>query len=126
MRTRQIIVGTDGTTSSNAAVQWAAREAHRGNRLLRIVHVFDWDQQETRDHAGTEYADIVWRHAALEDLLLRLGRLAEDLPEVAELDLNPVLAGPDGVVAVDANLRLAPVGAEPDPMLRRLRAADLP
>ena len=31
---------------------------------------------------------------ALVDLLLRLGRLAEDLPEVAELDLNPILAGP--------------------------------
>ena len=57
----------------------------------------------------------------VEDLLLRLGRLAEDLPEIAELDLNPVLAGPDGVVAVDAKLRLAPVGAEPDPTLRRLR-----
>ena len=64
--------------------------------------------------------------AALEDLLLRLGRLAEDLPEVAELDLNPVLAGPDGVVAVDAKLRLAPVGAEPDPLLRRLNAAEPP
>jgi hypothetical protein len=63
-------------------------------------------------------------NAAPEDLLLRLGRLAEDLPEVAELDLNPVLAGPDGVVAVDAKLRLAPVGAEPDPMLRVLRPAD--
>ena len=62
--------------------------------------------------------------AALEDLLLRLGRLAEDLPEVAELDLNPVLAGPDGVVAVDVKLRLAPVGAEPDPTLRRLGPAD--
>jgi len=61
---------------------------------------------------------------AIEDLLLRLGRLAEDLPEVAELDLNPVLAGPGGVIAVDAKLRLAPVGAEPDPTLRRLRAAD--
>jgi acyl-CoA synthetase (NDP forming)/GNAT superfamily N-acetyltransferase len=58
---------------------------------------------------------------AVEDLLLRLGRLAEDLPEVAELDLNPVLAGPDGVVAVDAKLRLAPAGSEPDPTLRRLR-----
>jgi len=53
---------------------------------------------------------------ALEDLMLRLGRLAEDLPEVAELDLNPVLPGPTGVVA---KLRLAPVDAEPDPMLRR-------
>ncbi|MEV4536633.1 GNAT family N-acetyltransferase [Asanoa sp. NPDC049518] len=58
---------------------------------------------------------------AVEDLLLRLGRLAEELPEVAELDLNPVLAGPDGVVALDAKLRLRPVGTEPDPVLRRLR-----
>ena len=44
--------------------------------------------------------------AALVDLVHRLGRLAEDLPEVAELDLNPVLAGPDGCVAVDARVRL--------------------
>jgi acyl-CoA synthetase (NDP forming)/GNAT superfamily N-acetyltransferase len=58
---------------------------------------------------------------AVEDLLLRLGRLAEELPEVAELDLNPVLVGPDGAVAVDAKLRLAPAGPEPDPTLRRLR-----
>lgn len=58
---------------------------------------------------------------ALEDLLLRLGRLAEELPEVAELDLNPVLAGPDGVVAVDAKLRLAPTGPEPEPVPGRLR-----
>ncbi|QSB16890.1 GNAT family N-acetyltransferase [Natronosporangium hydrolyticum] len=57
----------------------------------------------------------------LELLLLRLGRLAEELPEVAELDLNPVLAGPGQVVAVDAALRLCPVGEEPDPTLRRLR-----
>jgi acyl-CoA synthetase (NDP forming) len=44
--------------------------------------------------------------AALVDLVLRLGRLAEDFPEVAELDLNPVLAGPDGCVAVDARVRI--------------------
>jgi len=43
---------------------------------------------------------------ALVDLLLRLGRLAADLPEVAELDLNPVLAGLDGCVAVDARIRV--------------------
>ena len=46
--------------------------------------------------------------AALADLLLRLGRLADDLPHVAELDLNPVLAGPDGCVAVDARVRVSP------------------
>jgi acyl-CoA synthetase (NDP forming) len=59
--------------------------------------------------------------AAVEDLVLRLGRLAEELPEVAELDLNPILAGPDGVVAVDVKLRLAPVDEEPDPAVRALR-----
>ncbi|MFY1670822.1 GNAT family N-acetyltransferase [Plantactinospora sp. WMMB334] len=60
---------------------------------------------------------------AVEELLCRLGHLAEDLPEVAELDLNPVMVGPDGVAVVDAKLRIAPVGAEPDGILRQLRAA---
>ncbi|GAB1646304.1 GNAT family N-acetyltransferase [Krasilnikovia sp. MM14-A1259] len=59
--------------------------------------------------------------AAVEDLLLRVSRLAEDLPEVSELDLNPVLAGPAGVVAVDAKLRLQLTTGEPDPILRDLR-----
>jgi acyl-CoA synthetase (NDP forming) len=58
--------------------------------------------------------------AAVEDLLLRLGRLAEELPEVAELDLNPILVSADGVLVVDAKMRLADVGAEPDATLRQL------
>jgi acyl-CoA synthetase (NDP forming)/GNAT superfamily N-acetyltransferase len=62
--------------------------------------------------------------AAVEDLVQRLGRLAEDLPEVAELDLNPILVGPHGLVAVDVKLRLAPVGFEPDAALRTLRQPD--
>ncbi len=45
---------------------------------------------------------------ALIDLLHRLSCLAQDIPEVAELDLNPVIALPDGCVAVDARMRLAP------------------
>jgi acyl-CoA synthetase (NDP forming) len=47
--------------------------------------------------------------AALADLLVRVSQLAEDFPEVAELDLNPVLAGPDRIVAVDARVRVRPV-----------------
>jgi acyl-CoA synthetase (NDP forming)/RimJ/RimL family protein N-acetyltransferase len=57
---------------------------------------------------------------ALADTLLRVSRLADDLPEVAELDLNPVIAGPDGVYAVGARVRVSP--AQPrDPFLRQLR-----
>jgi acetate---CoA ligase (ADP-forming) len=44
--------------------------------------------------------------AALCDLIQRLARLAEDNPEVAELDLNPVLGLRDGCVAVDARIRI--------------------
>jgi acetate---CoA ligase (ADP-forming) len=43
---------------------------------------------------------------ALVDLVHRLGRLGEELPEVAELDLNPVIAREDGCVAVDARIRV--------------------
>jgi acyl-CoA synthetase (NDP forming)/GNAT superfamily N-acetyltransferase len=59
---------------------------------------------------------------ALQDVLLRLGRLAEDFPPIAELDLNPLLVFPHGVTAVDVKLRLSPVGPELDPSLRALRA----
>jgi acyl-CoA synthetase (NDP forming)/GNAT superfamily N-acetyltransferase len=101
------------------------------DRVLRLVPMTDLDAG--RMWRGLHCAPLLTGYrgaapvdtAALEDLLLRLGRLAEDFPEVAELDLNPVLAGPDGVVAVDAKLRVAPVGGEPDAMARRLRPATL-
>jgi hypothetical protein len=40
------------------------------------------------------------------DLVHRLGALGEELPAVAELDLNPVLGFPDRAVAVDARIRV--------------------
>ena len=43
----------------------------------------------------------------LTDVLHRLSRLGVELPEVAELDLNPVLAFPDRCVVADARLRVA-------------------
>ena len=67
-------------------------------------------------HRGTPPVDI----AALTDVLLRVSRLADDLHEVAELDLNPVIATKDGVHAVDARIRIVPAYPR-DPFLRRLR-----
>jgi acyl-CoA synthetase (NDP forming) len=65
---------------------------------------------------GRPAADL----AALRDLLLRVSRLADDLAEVTELDLRPVIAGPAGVLARHARVRLAPYEPQ-DPFLRRLR-----
>jgi acetyl coenzyme A synthetase (ADP forming)-like protein len=48
---------------------------------------------------------------ALAELALRLGRLGESIPEVAELDLNPVLGLEQGCVAVDARIRVAAADA---------------
>src|SRR5688572_23365789 len=53
---------------------------------------------------GRSPADI----EALERLILQLSDFAERHPEVAEVDLNPVFAYPDGALGVDARVVLAP------------------
>jgi len=55
-------------------------------------------------YRGSDPVDV----AGLEDLLVRLGLLARDIPELAELDLNPVIASPSGIVPVDARVRISP------------------
>jgi acyl-CoA synthetase (NDP forming)/GNAT superfamily N-acetyltransferase len=55
------------------------------------------------------------------DLLTRVGHLADTLPEVAELDLNPVVARHDGCLVLDARIRLA-LREPVNPYLRRLRS----
>lgn len=57
---------------------------------------------------GQKGADI----AALEKMILQLSEFAEAHPEVAEIDLNPVLAYPRGALAVDARVVLAPEPSE--------------
>ena len=67
-------------------------------------------------HLGAPAADL----AALRDVLLRVSRLTDDLPEIAELDLSPVIALADGAVVADARILVAPQVPQ-DPFLRRLR-----
>ena len=74
------------------------RDAHElvhGIRGFKLLKGF-------RGHAP---ADI----DALRELLLRISRLAEEVPEIAELDLNPViaLAPGQGCRIVDARIRVA-------------------
>jgi acyl-CoA synthetase (NDP forming) len=67
-------------------------------------------------HRGAPAADLT----ALRDVLLRVSRLTDDLPEITELDLDPVIARTDCAVAVDARIRVVPQ-VQQDPFLRRLR-----
>lgn len=50
----------------------------------------------------------------LEDFSIRLSQLACDYPEISEIDVNPLLAGPDHGVAVDARATLEPPAAATD------------
>ncbi len=51
---------------------------------------------------------------ALVELVVAVGSLATEVPEVAELDLNPVLVRANGVALVDVKIRLAPADANDD------------
>ncbi|MET8158316.1 GNAT family N-acetyltransferase [Sphaerisporangium sp. NPDC005289] len=68
-------------------------------------------------HRGRPKADV----RSLAEQIVRVGRLLDALPEVAELDLDPVIVSPSGAVAVDARVRLAPSTPAPSPFARRLR-----
>lgn len=58
--------------------------------------------------------------AALEDLLHRVARIGEDLPEVAEVLLDPVLVNRSGVTLLHAGVRLLPPAENPEHLARRL------
>jgi ATP-grasp domain len=56
----------------------------------------------------------------VRDLLLRVSQLADDLPEVAALEVGPVTAGLSGAVIADARVKVV-LRPPRDPLLRRLR-----
>jgi acyl-CoA synthetase (NDP forming)/RimJ/RimL family protein N-acetyltransferase len=92
-----------------------------GDRAYRLAPLTDVEAAEmVRSIRAAplllERADV----GALERLLLRVSRLCADLPEVARLDLAPVLAGPSGAVVSGAGLRLAPPPGARSDHARRL------
>jgi acyl-CoA synthetase (NDP forming) len=73
-------------------------EARDASQLVREIKAFPV-LEGVRGQAG---ADL----DALERLLLQVSEFAVEHPEVRELDLNPVIARPDGAIAVDARVVL--------------------
>ena len=74
---------------------------------------------------GYRGAPVVSRDT-IRDILVRVGTLVDDLPEIAELDLNPLVCRADGVTIVDARVRVAPAPVHPDPLVRQLRGPRAP
>jgi len=69
-----------------------AREAISRTRVSRLL-------QGWRDRPAA-------RLDAVADTLIALARMQADLPQLAELDINPLWADEDGVLALDARVRL--------------------
>ena len=79
-------------------------EAREMVRSLRTFPLLD-------GYRGAPRCDL----AAIEDVLLRVSAMVEAHPEIVELDCNPLIARPDGVVIVDARVRVE-TAAPPRPM----------
>ena len=60
--------------------------------------------------------------AALEDLAARLTRFKDNHPEIALVEFNPVLAGPDGAVILAADVRIANAAQRTDTARRAMRS----
>ena len=69
---------------------------------------------------GYRGAPKVDRHG-LVAVLEQIAHVAEEVPELAELDLNPILVSPAGALAVDCKVRLAPRQPGPGPLFPALR-----
>ncbi|HZC72605.1 MAG TPA: GNAT family N-acetyltransferase [Jatrophihabitans sp.] len=69
---------------------------------------------------GYRGAPIIDRSAVV-DILVRVAALVDDLPQIAELDINPLIGRSDGLLAVDVRVRVAPPPRHPDPLVRQLR-----
>ncbi|MBW8766122.1 MAG: acetate--CoA ligase family protein, partial [Geodermatophilales bacterium] len=105
-----------------------------GDRAYRTLPLTDLDAAELvraprawpllNGYRGSEPVDV----AALEDLLLRVARLADDLPEVLRLALEPVIVGPPNpwhggrsLVVAGGMAHVGPPTARVDPGPRRMR-----
>ncbi|WP_018528763.1 MULTISPECIES: bifunctional GNAT family N-acetyltransferase/acetate--CoA ligase family protein [unclassified Streptomyces] len=111
-----LIVFGAGGTATELLADHSARLAPLGDRDVHDLITSPRCAPLLFGYAGAPTAEL----DGLELLLHRLSRMACDLPQVAEADLNPVLAGPHGNAALDVRIRIEPRQAH-DPYLRRLR-----
>jgi acyl-CoA synthetase (NDP forming)/GNAT superfamily N-acetyltransferase len=111
-----IMVGMGGVTADLLAdrtfrtLPLAAGEAIRMIKQLRCAPLL-------YGYRGSIPVDV----DALAEQIIGVGQLLEDLPQVAELDLNPVIVAPRAATTVDVRIRLVPAEPTLSPLRRHLR-----
>ncbi len=90
--------GTQAELLKDVAVRVCPLSPVEAKEMIRSLAIFP----ALEGYRGAPAADL----GALEDLLLRLAAMVNAHPEIAELDLNPVIANGEGAVAVDARIRV--------------------
>jgi acyl-CoA synthetase (NDP forming) len=110
-----IACGAGGTSTEllgDIAVRLTPLSDHDAGEMLRSLRLFPL----LDGYRGAPRCDI----AALEELLLRVSALVEDHPEIAEMDLNPVIALATGPLVIDARVRVE--APPPEPVRPSLKA----
>ncbi len=106
--------GAGGTTAElvkDVAVRITPLSWTDAEEMIRSLNTFPL----LDGYRGAPPCDV----GAIEDVLARVSALVEAHPEIAELDCNPLIAGPEGAVIVDARVRVETAPARPPvPSLR--------
>ena len=90
--------GVEAELLKDVAVRVCPLAPEDAGEMLRSLALFP----RLTGYRGAEPANLV----AVEEMVLRVGALVDAHREIAELDLNPVVAGPDGALVVDARIRV--------------------
>jgi acetyltransferase len=98
-----VVFGTGGSIEMlhDSSLELPPLDALLAQRLMARTRVFRL-LQAYRDKPAARLDCVI-------EVLIRLGQLAADHPEIRALDINPLLADSDGVIGLDARLRVAPV-----------------
>ena len=96
-----LMVGTGGTTAelfSDKALGFPPLNERLARHMIESLKIYPL----LKGYRGTRSKDV----EGLIRVMIRLSYLAADFPEIAELDINPLLVTPDEVIALDARIVL--------------------
>ena len=107
-----LVFGRGGTAAEvirDRALALPPLNLHLAHELIRRTRVYE----RLKGYRNVPAVNL----EALAMALVRVGQLIADLPEIRELDINPLLADPYGVVALDVRIRIEPYEGPPEARL---------